>query len=316
MPSLFVNQQLPATSEQAIREFNEKYLAVFTAAPAPTWCDRFTSSVTSPRATYPVSAFSAKFRETREKSSRFRSMTEKSFDLRVVEYDEGFEAPMLELSTNVFAYKQWSRAPEELRKAEARHTSRNLAALLDGGTTGISPWDDLPFFSATHLANPFNPDNGVFSNFQSTPKDPAVIANLQAEMTFMRGVKDVNGDKLGVEPMELWLPTEKFQFVSDLLSQNMINGGDSNPLVGRLKCVHIPENIDSNDWYLVDPSLIGAGYDPLLATTYVPTDTLGLRFWDESSDFYKDTGKIKVSQHIWKGFSLLFPHAIRRVAGI
>ena len=36
MAGLFTNVLLPATSEEAIREFNEKYLAVISAAPAPT----------------------------------------------------------------------------------------------------------------------------------------------------------------------------------------------------------------------------------------------------------------------------------------
>ena len=42
---------------------------------------------------------------------------------------------------------------------------------------------------------------------------------------------------------------------------------------------------------------------------------MGLRTWDESSDFYKATSKLKVSKHIWAGYGLLFPHAIRLIKG-
>ena len=61
MSSLFVSEQLPTTSEQAIREFNEKYLAVLSAAPSPTWADRFKLGVGAPRVTFPISLMSTKY---------------------------------------------------------------------------------------------------------------------------------------------------------------------------------------------------------------------------------------------------------------
>lgn len=314
MPSLYVNEQLPTTSEEAIRQFDEKYLAVLSAAPAPTWGDRFVQSVGAPRVTYPIALMATKFLETKEASSRFKSMAEESFDLRVVEFDAGFEAAMLDLKTNVFAYRNWMAAPDRLRVAEGRHLCRNMAALLEAGTSTLSPWDAVNFFSATHKANP-SYGSTTWSNYQSSTLDPATLANIQAEMTAMRDVRDENGDKLGVEPDEIWLPTEKFQLVSDKLNQALISNGESNPLLGKLKPVHVPDFTDANDWYLVDSKMMAAGFDPLIAAQYVPSDTLGLRYWDESSDFFKDTGKIKVSQHIWNGFALVFPHAIRLIKG-
>jgi len=266
--------------------------------------------------TFPLSAFGAKFRETKDIGGRFKSFQEKSFDLRVKEFDEGYEAPWIDLKTNVFAYRNWGMVPKRLQIAEQRHYSQTLAALLESGTTATSPWDGLSFFNTAHLANPF--DAGVsttFSNYNSSATDPAVIANLQAEMTAMRDVRDANGDKLGVEPVEIWLPTAKFQLVSDLLNQQRLANGSSNPLLGKLTPVHIPDLTDVNDWYLVDTNMIGLGYDPMFMATYMPGDTLGLRFWDESSDFYKESGKLKVSKHIWTGSNLVFPHAIRRIAG-
>lgn len=314
MTSLYTNELLPTTSEQAIREFNEKYLAVVSAAPAPSWADRFVTDVTAPRVTFPIGLMSTKFRETRDQGSRAKGMTEESFDLRVVEHDAGFEAPFLDISTNVFAYRNWMRAPERLRIAEGRHVCKQLATLLEAGTSETSPYDGVAFFSASHKANPADSGSGTFSNYQSSAAAPT-IANIQTEMTAMRAVKDENGDKLGVEPDEIWLPTEKFQVVSDLLSQAFLASGESNPMLGKLKPVHVPDLTDVNDWYLVDSKQIAMGFDPMVAAKFLPADTLGLRFWDESSDFFKDTGKIKVSQHIWTGFRLVFPHAIRLVRG-
>lgn len=312
MASLYTNEQLPTSSEAAIREFNEKYLAVISAAPPSSWADRFVVPVGAPRVTFPISLMSTKFNETMEFSSRFRSMEEKEFDLKVAEFDAGYEAKVIDLTTNTFAYRNWSAVPERFRIAESRHVARTIAALLEAGTSTVSPWDGVNFFSASHLANPLG--TATFSNYQSVAAAPTV-ANIQAEMTAMRAVKDENGDKLLVEPNEIWLPTEKFQAVSDLLNQEHLATGESNPIRGKLKIVHIPELTDVNDWYLVDTNLMNMGIEPIVAAKYQPSADLGLRFWDESSDFFKDTGKIKTSAHIWYGAGLVFPHAIRRIAG-
>lgn len=314
MTSLYVNETLPATSEEAIREFNEKYLAALSAAPPPTWSSRFTQPVGAPRITFPLSMLAAKFYETKDQGGRFKSMGEASFDVKVVEFDTGYEARALDIITNTFAYRRWGQAASAFVAAEEHHVAEELAALLETGTVGTTPWDDLAFFHAAHLANKFEPQLGTWGNYQAVAKDPASIANLSAEMTAMRGVLDENGRKLGVEPGEIWLPTAKFQSVSNLLRQNMINNGESNPLLGALTPVHVPQLTDDNDWYLVDPRIISL-VEPLIAVSYRPSATLGLRAWDESSDFYKDTGKLKVSAHIWKGFALGFPHGIRLVRG-
>lgn len=315
MASLYTNELLPTTSEEAIREFRERYLAVLSAAPAPSWADRFKQQVNAPRVTYPMGVLATKFFETKEQSGTFKTMEERSTDLRVVEYDAGHEAKMIDLATNVFAYRRWNQAPANFAVAEQRHICRELAALLEAGTSATTDYDGVNFFATTHLSNPTDSGSAQFSNYQSSGTDPASITNLRVEMTSMAGVLDVNGDKLGVEPDEVWLPTGKFYAVAHLLSQNFLATGETNPLAGKLRPVHVSELTDVNDWYLVDSKLLAMGLDPLVAASYKPSDSLGLRFWDESSDFFKDTSKIKVSAHIWTGFKLLFPHAIRKVVG-
>ncbi len=319
MASLFTHQTLPATSEEAIRQFDEKYLAAITAAAPPGWCASFIDTVGSPRVTYPISLMSTKFNETKESSSRFKTMAEKAFDLTVVEFDAGYEAKLLDLLTNTFAYRNWGRAPAALADGEVKHVAKNLVTLLEDSAQ-LSPWDGLSFFNDAHRSNPkeviveTQGRKNTFDNLQATTLAPT-IANISAEMTLMRDVRDTNGDKLGIEPNEIWLPTEKFQGTSDLLNQAMINGGDSNPLLGKIKPVHVPDLTDVNDWYLVDTTQFAKGVQPMIAANYRDVGSLGLRNWDESSDFFKDTGKLKMSAHIWYGFKLIFPHAIRLVKG-
>lgn len=315
MASLYMNETLPTTSEEAIRQFNEKYLAIASAAPAPSWANPFVLATDSPRTTFPLSAFATKFKETRDFDGTRKGMNEKSFDVKVAEYDGGYEAKLYDLFTNVFAYRNWGKAPAELKNAEQRHVAKKLAALLEAGTSTTSPWDAVNFFSASHLCNPFDSGSTTFSNYQSNGTAPETLANIQAEMISMMGVLDVNGDKLGVVPNEIWLPTAKYQMVSDKLNQAFLSSGESNYMAGKLRAVHVPELTDTNDWYLVDTNLISRGFDPMIAMNHTVPGTLGMRVFDESSDFYKNTGKIAISQHIWYGFALLFPHAIRKVVG-
>lgn len=320
MASLFTNQTLPTTSEQAIRQFDEKYLAAITAAAPPAWCAPFIDTVGAPRVTYPISLMSTRFTETKEASSRFKTMSEQAFDLTVVEYDAGYEAPLLDILTNTFAYRNWGRAPAALADGEVKHAAKNLVVLLED-LAQLSPWDGMSFFNAAHRSNPKEVlaatlgRQNTFSNYQATPADCTDLTKIQAEMTAMRDVRDTNGDKMGIEPNEIWLPTAKFQITSDNLNKALINGGETNPMYGKLKPVHVPDLTDVNDWYLVDTTQFAKGVQPMIAANYRDVGSLGLRQWDESSDFFKDTGKLKMSAHIWYGFKLIFPHAIRRIVG-
>ncbi len=320
MASLFTKDQLPATSLQAIREFDERYLAAMTAAAPPTWCASAVFPVGSPLITFPISLLSSRYRETKETSSRFKTMVEKSFDLSVVEYDDGYEAPVLMLKTNTFAYRNWSRAPGALVDGEMKHVAKQIVKLLED-TAQTSPWDGELFFDTDHRSNPkevipaTEGRANTWSNLQTVAADAADLTKIQAEMTAMRDVRDENGDKAQIEPDQIWLPTAKFQVVSDKLNQALISNGESNPLKGKITPVHIPDLTDVNDWFLVDSKKMAAGLDPFIAANYRDVGSLGLRQWDESSDFFKDTGKIKMSAHIWYGFKLVFPHAIRKVVG-
>lgn len=319
MASLFTNQTLPTTSEEAIRQFDERYLAAITAAAPPAWCAPFIETVGAPRVTYPIALMSTKYNETKEQSSRFKTMAEQTFDLTVVEFDAGYEAALLDILTNTFASRNWGRAPAALADGEVKHAAKNLVVLLED-LAQLSPWDGLSFFNAAHRSNPkevITATQGranTWSNYQSGALAPT-LANIAAEMTLMRDVRDTNGDKMGIEPNEIWLPTGKFQGTSDLLNAALINGGETNTMAGKLKPVHVPDLVDVNDWYLVDTTQFAKGVQPMIAVNYRDVGSLGLRSWDESSDFFKDTGKLKMSAHIWYGFKLVFPHAIRRIVG-
>lgn len=326
---LYTISQLPATSQDAIRAFDDRYLAGMGAAQAPTWSDLGELIPSdSPQTTFPLSSMAFKYRRT-EGESRFKTFGEKAFDLKVEEFDEGYEAKLMDLITKSFAYRNWTLAPSRLLIAEGRFRNRSLVTLLEAGHSTIwgttaKPIDGVNFFSPTHLADFMNPASDTWSNYQSSGTDVVSLTNIKAEVTAMQGVLDENGEKLGVEPDTILVPTAKYEPLKFLLAQNMVleNGtgsaGVTNPYVGKFNVVHVPEFTDANDWYLVDSKLFAStGLPPWISLRYMaPTNSaLALRYWDESSDFFKNTGRIKASSHLWYGFSLGFPQGIRKIIG-
>ncbi len=323
---LYTSETLPADDLAAMREFDDRYIASIGAAPPPSWSDFGDLIPTSaPMVTYPISALSLKYTQT-EGESRFKTLLHKSFDIKSQEFDCGIEASLLQLTQHLFAYRNWQQGPARMMIAEARHRNRSIVTLLEGGASAA--WvDGVNFFSATHLANLTDSGNGTWSNYNSAALDVVSIANIAAQVTEMQGVLDENGEKVGADPDTILVPTAKFEPLKNLLAQNfMLAGGTStsvtsaatsNPYVGRFNVVHVPELTDANDWYLVDSKLrSSSGLAPWISMRYTtPNPSLQLRHWDESSDYFKDTGNIKVSSHIWYGFSLGFPHAIRLIKG-
>lgn len=323
MASLFTNETLPTTSEQAIREFDSRYLAGISAVEPPTWAEDIGGDVVplgAPRVTFPMSFLSVKYMETKEVAGRFKTLGEKTFDVKVVEYDAGVEAKLMDLFLNTFAYQKWGEGPARLLMAEKQHVLDNIATLLED-TTQTTPWDDLAFFHAAHKANPTGDPSTTWSNLQSTPADVLDISKIRDEIVAMKDVRDENGKKMPVNPTIIMVPTQKASALEFVLSQNLIvipgaSAGSTNPYVAKFKVVENPQLTDVNDWYLIDPALMKKqGVPPWIAAKFQPPDTLGLRTWDENSDFFKETGKIKKGSHIWYGFKLLFPHAIRKVVG-
>ncbi len=328
---LYTISTLPTTSQAAIRDFDDRYLASIGAAPPPTWSDYGPLIPTpSPMMTFPIGSLALKYQQT-EGEPRFTTLREKSFDLKVERFDVGIELDLEQM--NAFSYQSWLQGPARMMIAEGRRRNRAIVTLL---TTGHSTlWgaslanplgiDGVNFFSATHLADFNDPASATWSNYQSSAAAFSITA-LKAEITAMQGVLDENGEKLGVEPDTILVPTTVYEPAKFLLAQNLIledsagndaAAGVTNPYSAKFKLVHVPELTDQEDWYLVDSKLLASsGLPPWLSLRHAPPNpALELKHWDESSDFFKNTNKIKVSSSIWRADALGFPHGIRKIIG-
>jgi hypothetical protein len=107
------------------------------------------------------------------------------------------------------------------------------------------------------------------------------------------------------EPLSLYLDRQLIG--SDSVSQ-------SNTIGKRVRAAALPQLSDSNDWIIVNLDLM-ASMPPWVATKFDPGPALSRRIFDESSDHFKKFAELMMKIHIWYGFALAFPHAVRLVRG-
>jgi hypothetical protein len=318
MNPLYTIEQLPTTSAAAIREFDDRYIAALAASKPEGWVDKLGALVptNAPMVTFPVSQLRTKYQRT-QGEGRAKTLGEKSFDVKSEEFDDGYEARLLDLFTQTFAYRNWQLAPARLVNAEEQFRHSQIAALIELGTTTLCV-DGKNFFAIDHPANMFDPSAGVNSNYQATPKDVVDVNNIMDEVTAMKDMKDENGTRLGAMPDTILVGSPKAEPLKALLKQAMIADGAvsvSNPYMNGFTVIEIKEFADINDWYLVDSKLAGEGLSPWISLRQTVPSALALRIFDESSDRFKSTGRLRIESHIWYGFALGLPHAIRKVVG-
>lgn len=325
---LFAHDTIPASSQEAIQIFVERYLALSLVQNPGTWCEELGVIETTPSTSvhYPMAMLALKYEETRDEGGRFRTIGERDVELKPVQHDDGVEIDVLKLVTNVFSARKWLQAPERMLQAEQVFRCRKVAQLLEANTD-LCGWDGLALFADAHLANPGSSSvTATFDNLQASAKDVTNMTHLEEEIVLMMdGVLDENGDKLGVVPDTIGVPTAKFQPLMNKMKQDLIanSAGTAtirNPYAdGTLKVVHMPQLTDANDWYLFDSKLCAMGAHPWagakLQLNGAQFDALGMRIYDESSDRFKNTGKIAISKRIWYGFKTLYPHGARKIVG-
>ncbi len=205
--------------------------------------------------------------------------------------------------------------------------------------------DGKNFFATDHPANMTDSSvSGTWSNYQSSAKN--VLGSLatgntgtfttdylQAEVISMQtGVLDENGNLLGADPDTIVVPMDyKEPLINGLANDRLLQSvtvntaqavaaaAIDNVYKGRFNVIGAREfsraSTSTADWYLIDSKLLSQGLTPWISMRQTMPASLSLRVFDESSDYFKSTGNLKLSSHIWYGFSLAMPHAIRRVKG-
>lgn len=312
---------LPTSAQDAIRKWDLRYEKEVSKQP-PSWAERYGDkfNTDSPMLRFPMSMMTSKYTEYKG-DIRTKTLGDQYVDMFTAEYQNGFEVDVVDLLKNPVRARQWSRVPKSFVNAEKRHTNSLVAQAINAGLTSGNGWDSLFFFSAAHLANPQDPGLGTWSNYQSGALNVVSIANITTEAGLMQAsVKDEHGEIMEVEPDVLFVPAAKGFGVKTLLGQENLATGETNPLFGKFTVVTIPQldALDANDWYIGDSRLLEE-LPPWAIVEYIPPGPLGdalrNRWFGPESDYFKNTARIKVSSHIHKAVSLIYPHGLRKVVG-
>lgn len=323
MAILEIIDTLPATTQDAITVFNERYVAAAMRATAPGWVDKFGDVIPldSPATVLPLSFISSKYVQARDKAGGpLARGAEKGVNMNVAEFTAGTEAPWLDLKTKSFAYAEWLKMPAIWQEEERQFRAEKVGELLNTGSGigSVCGWDDLAFFHDSHLRNPKDAGVGTFDNLQATAKTCLDVDNLAAEMALQQQNSfDVSGRYVDTKADTVATGLTKALILELYLAKTLIantagTAGISNTV--KLSVEPIPQLSDADDWILID-SKRAARMPGWISGKYDAGAPFGLRIFDESSDFFKETSRLKTTSHIHYAFTLMYPHAFRLVRG-
>jgi len=339
-------EEFGASSQRALEEFRMNYNMALAAEPK-VWAEMLGDMMASgsvTKDTYPINLSATRYvKKTAQGAAAETSM---NFDISVTkdEFYAGEEVELRRLVGGDFAHVQsWNRRAERMARARVYLRNALVTSILEAGESGY--WgssteyatgiDGQPFFSASHKVHPRDPSKklrgvATWSNFQSSAV-PLSAANLTAEKVYAFQVADPTGHEFGFEYDTMLVPSSLNEVAKNLLTVQDIILDAANPIAGvsvngfagvrnphyqsGMEVVRGPDLAGTSttaDYYLISRAGIAAGLFPWVISEDGSED---LRTWDESSDFYKDTGLIKVTSHIFCAAVLLFPHAIRKVSG-
>lgn len=299
------------TSGDAFAAFDERYAASLAAPDVDPWAATLGDVIVTDNLTIrlPIANLTGWAYQQTQGQNRFKSYSGKYVDLKTEEFDEGYEEYLLKLQKDPIAARQWAMFGDRLPALETQLVNDRIGtALINGASTnGI---DGTAFFSTAH------------KNYQSSAT-PFTLTSLMAEASAMASLTDPSGRSLGVKPDTIVVPNGLFYPVTLALSQAlMVSGGAAidNPIKGQFKVIasnDLPTHATpaNSDWYLIDSKLVSKGLPPWVIVRMAAEGDLALRRFDTDSDFYKNHSRIKVSSHVFYGFSLGFHYGIRKVKG-
>jgi phage I-like protein len=248
-----------------------------------------------------------------------------------------------------FAYIQtWQQNAAQMARARVNLRNHLITDLLESSSVGggLATWGVTPdrpagvdganFFSASHKVNPFDPKmklhgSATWSNLSAAGGTalPLNANNLTAAKALMLSVAGPDGEEMGTSATGILVPTALKEASRLLLTvQDLIlNAGTVNGVAnafGQVKNEHYMSGFEyvwgpqlagsgaTANYYLFSRETISRGLPPWVLAEDAAEE---VRVWDESSDFYKDSGEIKIGSYLMCAGALLYPHGIRMIYG-
>jgi phage I-like protein len=322
------------SSQRALEEFRLEYNMALSAEPR-TWAEEIGNALPNGalKTTFPLNFDAVGYQKKLGENAPAAVAQTKDVDVTKEEFFAGKQVNLRRLQMGDFAYVQnWSQQAQQLARARVVLRNKLVAALLVANGTWTP--DGQAFFSATHKVNPFDANiklrtSATWSNYQVTGA-PLAVGALSVEKATSIQVAQANGEELEHEYDAILVPSVLNETAKNILTVNEIildavaSLNSVNNVMGSVKNPHfnsgltytkasqLPGSGSTADWYLYSRSAIAAGLTPWVISEDAADD---MRMWDESSDFYKSTGDIKVTSNVYIAAAFMWPHSIRLVKG-
>ena len=317
-----------SASQRAVEEFRTEYMVELAALPAD-WVGEFGDVLPggSLKDTYPLDFSSVEFQERKAQNAAAETPQSAEISVSKREFRAAKMGDWDRIMRGDFAYlRSWQQGAAQMARGRAKLRASLVTTLLEANgawavsTEFPSGLDGENFFSASHLVNPFKGAD-TFSNYQGTAA-PLNANNLTAEKANMLLVPFFDGLHFAEPATDVLVPTVLSEAarllltVQDIILDSTGKAGVRNEHYqsgfGYTAAPQLAGSGATANYYLMSRGIIGMGFVPWVVAEDGEEEVLE---WNQDSEFYKNTGKIKIEMKTFTAAALLWPHGIRLVAG-
>ena len=310
-----------STSQRAMEEFRTDYM-VQLAVQLPDWVGQYGDVMTagSLKDTYPLEFSAVDYQKRTASNAPAETPKAKEITVSKDEYRVAKMGDLKRITMGDFAYiNSWQQGTAQFARARVKLRGTLIKTLLEAGAA--TAWiDGVNYFSATHKANPFK-GTATWSNYQASAT-PLGDANLSEEKAAMLLVRHFDEQFISEIATAMLIPTvlaEKARLmltVQDLIMDGTGTAGIRSDNYGSGFAYTIAPQLTGTDatadYYLISEGVIAQGFTPWVVSEDGAEEILE---WDINSDFYKESGNIKIESKLYISAALLWAQGIRLVKG-
>lgn len=331
--------QISRDAADALREFSDEYRLALALGPVTPWAEQagHVRTTDAYKTTFPIPIDSIGYAEYRG-DFKFDALYSRSLSMTTKEYAAGVEAEVRMLEAPDWI--DWAGKPAQYALEWSRLPNELVAAMLESGS-GAGPYLDfyrdsdanIPstrrLFAADHLFNVLDDSVGDFDNRISV-----TMAEIRSGVAFkrinnaFRGILGPNG-----KPMDLTFSggsllnhsLQESLFDEVLKSDTLIRAVSStgvadatssvvaalttnNRYKGTVGAVTCAELTNEDVFYAL--AAAKSGLHPWIIQKQGAPEQ---RVWDKSSEYYRDSSKVKIAYKGGLGIAACLPHRIMKV---
>lgn len=323
------HQVISRDAERALEEFSEEFRNALALAPAEPWAAELGYAHTSdaPRITWPVPLSATGYQEFKG-DPKYRQLFHRSISMVSKNWQDGVEALAEVVEAPDFI--GWTEEPTRMAEEWARHRNVMVADMLASASYDgpLLDWyrdeengtpSNKRLFAAGHPFNVFNTSLGTFTNYTTCTAEDILSGKIfdDADGHFA-GIKGANGRPLGLRVSAVLAPTSRRMLFRRALEKELLitaikgTGGsnvgavmDQNMHLGTR--VLFADELHSDDYFYIVAQR--TGLYPFVTSVGTPEELI----FDKSSEFYKNTLKVRYGVVGKANAAAVLPHCILRV---